>query len=392
MEIRLSRRATIPDPLRVARYQKVPELGPKILFFSGGSALKEISQKIIEYTHNSMHIITSFDSGGSSAEIRRAFGMISVGDVRNRLMALADQSVKGNPHIYRLFAYRFPTNQDQSDLLKLLSDIIYERNELILEVPNPMRKIICNHLKYFARNMGKEFNLNGASVGNMVLAGGHFIQHHDLDPVIYMFSRLVEVRGEVRPIVSEDLHLAAELENGEVLIGQHNLTGKEKNPIQSPVKRLSLSSDPDKLEPVSVAINDKIKSMISNAELIVFPMGSFYSSVVCNILPTGVGSAVANNPCPKVFFLNMGKDPEQEGMTPVKAVDTLLRYLRQDAGQVPSEDLLTYVIIDSKAMDIDPDTIKSIERLGPKVVDLPLQNGEKKYQSDKFCEVLMSLV
>ena len=80
----------IPDLVKIERYRKVPELGPKILFFSGGSALKDLSTKLINYTHNSIHIITSFDSGGSSAKLRDTFHMPSVGDLRNRLMALAD--------------------------------------------------------------------------------------------------------------------------------------------------------------------------------------------------------------------------------------------------------------------------------------------------------------
>jgi 2-phospho-L-lactate transferase/gluconeogenesis factor (CofD/UPF0052 family) len=62
-------------------------------------------------------MITPFDSGGSSAEIRKAFKMLAVGDLRNRLMALADQSVKGNPEIFLLFSYRFDANATQAELL-----------------------------------------------------------------------------------------------------------------------------------------------------------------------------------------------------------------------------------------------------------------------------------
>jgi len=30
--------------------------------------------------------------------------MLSIGDLRNRLMTLADQTIKGNPNIYELFS------------------------------------------------------------------------------------------------------------------------------------------------------------------------------------------------------------------------------------------------------------------------------------------------
>ena len=39
-QLLLYRSVTVPDRIKVARYEKVPELGPRILFFSGGTALK----------------------------------------------------------------------------------------------------------------------------------------------------------------------------------------------------------------------------------------------------------------------------------------------------------------------------------------------------------------
>ncbi|MEG6550492.1 2-phospho-L-lactate transferase CofD family protein, partial [Desulfocurvibacter africanus] len=91
MRILVSRTTTLPDPIKLARFLRAPELGPKVLFFTGGTALKALSRRIIDYTHNSIHLITPFDSGGSSAKLRAAFDMPAVGDLRNRLMALADR-------------------------------------------------------------------------------------------------------------------------------------------------------------------------------------------------------------------------------------------------------------------------------------------------------------
>ncbi|MFW6178435.1 MAG: 2-phospho-L-lactate transferase CofD family protein, partial [Desulfohalobiaceae bacterium] len=101
----------LPNKVQIERCRAAPHLGPKILFFSGGNALKGLSQALIRYTHNSVHIITPFDSGGSSAELRKAFNMPAVGDIRNRLMALADQSITGNPATYSLFSYRLPRQE-----------------------------------------------------------------------------------------------------------------------------------------------------------------------------------------------------------------------------------------------------------------------------------------
>ena len=79
-KIRVCRTASIPDPLRISRYQKIPELGPRILFFSGGTALTGLSRELKKFTHNSIHFVSPFDSGGSSAKLRHAFDMPAIGD------------------------------------------------------------------------------------------------------------------------------------------------------------------------------------------------------------------------------------------------------------------------------------------------------------------------
>ncbi len=70
-----------------AEYESNPDAGPKLLFFSGGTALNGLSQVLKRYTHNSIHLVTPFDSGGSSAVLREAFDMPAVGDLRSRMMA-----------------------------------------------------------------------------------------------------------------------------------------------------------------------------------------------------------------------------------------------------------------------------------------------------------------
>ena len=67
--VTITRELRIPDNIRIQRSLRIPEFGPKILFFSGGTAIRDLSACLINYTHNSIHLITPFDSGGSSAKI-----------------------------------------------------------------------------------------------------------------------------------------------------------------------------------------------------------------------------------------------------------------------------------------------------------------------------------
>ncbi len=384
--VRLTRTLQLPDEVRAARCQRAPDLGPRLLFFSGGTALRDLSRTLKHYTHNSVHVITPFDSGGSSARLRDAFGMPSVGDLRNRLLALADDSLHGNHAVQHLLAYRLPEGEAAR---RELDDLLRDRHALVEPLPAPMRRIVRTHLRVFAERMPAGFDLGGASVGNLVLAGGTLHHDGDLDSVLYLFSKLVEARGLVLPVVEESLHLLAHLENGRVVFGQHAITGKEVPPLESPVTDLQLCRDLARaarefagaaVQPVEVAAPERLLRLLAGADLICFPMGSFYTSVVANLLPQGVGKAVRNAPSPKVYIPNTGHDPEQLGHTVASCVDRLLSTLRRDAGDdATAAELLDLVLVDSTNGDY-PGGLESeaLCSLGVTLVDLPLVTPESR--------------
>ncbi|MGD2109168.1 MAG: GAK system CofD-like protein [Phycisphaerae bacterium] len=394
IEVCLKRSVRIPDKLRLARYRKTPEYGPRVLFFSGGTAMNGTSRELTEYTHNSIHLITPFDSGGSSARLRDAFGVLGVGDFRSRLLALADQSVKGQGEIFGLLSSRLPKDGSSDQLRKQLLDMVDGEDPRVSAIMDPMRKIIRNHLRYFYEEMPEDFDLRGASVGNLALVGGYLNNARDIEPAIFLLSQLVEVRGVVRPIVDDSLHLTAELVDGTRLVGQHRMTGKEVPPIQSPIRRVYLVhrlSDP---RPAEVSIDEKVRRLIAKADLICFPMGSFFSSIVANLLPRGVGDAVGDNGCPKTYISNLGTDPEAYGMSLADRVEVLLKYLRAGASrEMRTDELLNVVLIDNGDGGVKVDEIRAVRDLGIDVVDCPLVTERSAPYIDpaELLPVLMSL-
>jgi CofD-related protein of GAK system len=392
----LTQSRRVPDPIRLARYSRAPEIGPTILFFSGGSALRKTSRVLTEYTHNSIHLITPFDSGGSSAKLRDAFPMISVGDLRNRLMALADTRLLGHPEVYRLFDTRLPTDAPPDELRVRLAAMVEGADPLVAAVPTPLRTLIRNHLGYFVDHMPASFDLRGASVGNLILAGGYLNNNSDIDAVIFLFSKLVAVRGIVRPVVDSNLHLSAELADGTVVVGQHHITSREV-PLTAPIRELRLTSTIDAPEQLAhVTIDERTAELIGEAELICFPVGSFWTSVMACLLPRGVGRAVARAECPKVYVPNCGMDPEELGLPPHDQVKVLLEQLRRDAGEdTPTQSLLHLVLVDSQrgeyAGGLD---MAAIDALGVEVVDTPLVSEESAplIEPRRLVELLLSLV
>jgi CofD-related protein of GAK system len=394
--VTISHTVSLPDQVKIARYLKAPELGPKVLFFSGGTALRDLSRELVNYTHNSVHLLTPFDSGGSSAKLRQTFSMLAVGDLRYRLMALADRSLQGNHQIYALFAHRLPKDLAQEELKTILDGMIKGRDPLVTAVPDPMRKIIRSHLKFFRKAMkDTDFDLRGASIGNLILAGGFFNYNRQIDPVIYMFTMLVKARGTVRPIINKDLTLVTELADGTLLAGQHLLTGKETGPIEQPVKRVFLCAGQDDVRPVEVDLRRKVKELIRSAELICYPIGSFYSSLVANLLPKGVGDAIAKAQCPKVFVPNPVGDPEQFGLSLGQSVLRLLEYLHASCGKPrPTESLLNFVLLDKGMNYQAPLGIEQIESLGIKVIEAELTNPDNApfFNERSLIEHILSFV
>lgn len=392
--INVCRSATIPDPLRISRYQKIPELGPRILFFSGGSALTGLTRELKKFTHNSIHFVSPYDSGGSSAKLRRAFDMPAIGDLRSRLMALADETVLGHPEIYQLFSYRLPYDERQSALKKRLSDMMNGRDVLITEIANPMRKLICNHLGYFYQAMPDDFDLRGASIGNLIIAGGYLNNHEELESIVFLFSKLVNVLGTVRTITNDDYHLAATLANGETILGQHLITGKEVSPIRSAIERLYLIKSLENDNRIETRIRKRNRRLFEQADLICYPPGSFYTSLIANLLPAGVGRSIANNGCPKVFIPNLGTDPEQLGMKLKDLLETLIRYVHRDTPSSQPKDLLNYLLVDSKNGHY-PGGIPSdlLNELGIQLIDTSLidKQNKQRYDHQKLVGALLSL-
>ncbi|ABK44936.1 protein of unknown function UPF0052 and CofD [Magnetococcus marinus MC-1] len=390
----VSRAATIPDQRRINRYRRTPELGPQVLFFSGGSALHGLSQQIRLYTHNSVHLVTPFDSGGSSAKLRQAFAMPAIGDLRHRMMALADDSEIGHRAIYTLFSHRLPNDASPAALADELKALCRGRHPLIAQVENPMRRLIRIQLAFFQEAMPPHFDLRRASIGNLILAGGYLNNKEHLDPIVFLFSKLVGVRGTVRTVVNDHLHLCVGLEDGTQLVGQHRMSGKELAPLTSPIQTLCLSQHPDHLVPAQAVLQKGNRRMIQEADLICYPPGSFYSSLLANLLPVGVAQAIANNRCPKVFVPSLGEDPELLGRGVDKQVKILLNTLfagLKNEGKV--EHLLQYVLLDRDRKWGGDKLHKRIRKAGVQVIETPLTHPSRPhcYDPTLLAQALLSL-
>lgn len=386
----------IPDKRKIQRYLKSPELGPSLLFFSGGSALDNTSRCLKQYTHNSIHLITPFDSGGSSAKLRKAFNMPAVGDVRARLMALADDTALGHPEIFTLFKYRLPTDQSQEELKSTVKMMQSGKHRMVKSTLEPMRSLICDYLQSFLKAAPDDFDYRGASIGNLILTGGYLNHDRSLDPITFLFSKLVNVRGIVRTITDEDFELKATLSDGGCVVGQHNITAKETEPLNKKIVKLTLAEHQDTPESqASSRIRKQNKRLIKEADLLVFPPGSFYSSLVANLLPKGVGKSALTSAAPRVFIPNLGNDPELFDTDLREQIDALNKAICDDAGRDADHVMSIDIVLTDSALHqgITPAILDYIEVRGIQLLDIDLRNARstEHYDEQKLIEALLSL-
>ncbi len=356
--------------------------------------MRETSSVLKRYTHNSIHLITPFDSGGSSAVLREAFGMLGVGDLRNRLMALADDSARGNPHVSALFSHRFSSDADESALRRELESMVVGVHPLVEAIAEPLRSLVLTHLASFDEHMSVSFSLRDACIGNLVLAGGYLAHERDIDATLYLFSNMVSVRGTVRPTAMDDVHLVAKHEGGARTVGQH-LIGKPTSLGRGRIDDLELASTLDDACSVQIDADPTSLELIEGADLICFPMGSFFGSVLANLLPRGVGRAVLASGSPKVYIPNVGDDPEMHGHSISDCLAKITALVARDASrEVAPHEVLDFVLVDSAhasyATELD---LEQLIALGVQVIDTDLASSTADtLDPTKLVSCLLSLV
>ncbi|SBT16960.1 Gluconeogenesis factor [Marinomonas gallaica] len=386
----VSRRLVVPDSVRVHRYQSLPELAPSILFFSGGSALNKISRQLKRYTHHSIHMVTPFDSGGSSAKLRQAFDMPAVGDLRSRIMALADETVLGQPDVFDLFSYRLAHDMSDEQLWQEFSQLTDGSHVLMQPIVAPMKSLIKAQLARLQAHLPEDFDLRGASVGNLIISGGYLGNQQLLDPIIFLFSRLVKTLGEVTTIVDETHHLGVRLTSGECILGQHLITGKECRPLSSPIEEIWLNHGLTENHPISAQVPEDRRQNIEQADIICYPPGSFFTSVVANLLVSGVSEAIVANPNPKLYLPNLGEDPEQKGWSIMARIEYLLRLMLGSPELNRQTPVLNWILLDSNYDYGEVDELQ-LQLWGVTVVKADLiRNKPDRYDEQQVVEALLS--
>ncbi|WP_235657073.1 gluconeogenesis factor YvcK family protein, partial [Fischerella thermalis] len=236
--------------------------GPKIVVIGGGTGLSTLLRGLKRYSANITAIVTVADDGGSSGRLRREFGVLPPGDIRNCLAALADEEKL----LTELFQYRFQVGD----------------------------------------------GLTGHSFGNLFLTAMSEITG-DLERAVAASSKVLAIRGQVLPATLSDVRLWAELADGRRIEGESKITAAGGNIV----KIGCLPVNPPALPAAIKAIQE--------ADYIIMGPGSLYTSVIPNLLVPEIADAIAASAAPCIYVCNIMTQPgETQGFSVadhIRAID-----------------------------------------------------------------------
>lgn len=335
-------RAVLPDPSSKVSdiiFQNIRlDKGPKIVVIGGGTGLSNLLRGLKAHTSNLSAIVTVADDGGSSGRLRKDFQMIAPGDLRNCLVALAEQEgVMEN-----LFRYRFEGNNE----------------------------------------------LSGHSFGNLFITALAQVYDGEIEEALEAASKLLRVRGRVIPSSTELIKLSAEMMDGSIVDGESNIPHSGK-----PIRRVF--STPTNPKPEGAALQ-----AIDEADVIILGPGSLYTSIIPNLLTDKIADHVRASKANKIYIANVMTQPgETSGYSLADHVQAIIDHsgvgiidtVLANDGPLPIQMVEQYSAVGSEPVAIDS---KRLREMGIRTVRANLISRDKPaiHDPERLGKVLMDIV
>jgi uncharacterized cofD-like protein len=211
-------------------------------------------------------VVTVTDDGGSSGRLRQDFNMLPPGDLRNCMVALSEEEAL----LSQLFTHRFKTGN----------------------------------------------GLKGHNFGNLFVAALTEITG-DFAQAVQLASKILATRGRIYPATTANATLVAHMDDGSEVRGETKITASKRRIVE-------LTLDPPNPAPLPETME-----AIRRADLITVGPGSLYTSLITNLLVSGVSAALAGSHGLRVFVCNlMTQANESLGLTASEHIERIYDHTR----------------------------------------------------------------
>lgn len=311
---------------------------PKVVVIGGGTGMPVVLRGMKNLPIDLIAIVAVSDDGGSTGKLRDELDIPAPGDIRNVIAALSD----AEPILIELFQHRF-------------------------EVGN---------------------GLNGHSLGNLLLAAMTAVTG-DFYNGVKEISRVLNVRGTIYPISTDNLSLHAKMEDGTIVSGESNIPKSNKK-----IDHVFLSPAPAK--PFIHAVE-----AISDADLIVISPGSLYTSIIPNLIVPSVQDALESTDAQIVYICNlMTQAGETTGYTASDHVEAINHHIGDGIIQsiIVHNEPIKEAIREKYAEENAEPVVYDIERLltlGVEIIEGDIvdeQSSTVRHDTDKIAKLLYSLL
>lgn len=272
---------------------------PKVVVIGGGSGLSVVLKGLKHFPIDITAIVSVSDSGGSSGILKKEFNIPAPGDLRNVMISLSNVE----PLIEEVFQYRFDRNS----------------------------------------------SIGAHPLGNLLITAMTEITG-DVQKAIKKLRKLFNIKGEILPATLEKIELVAEKESGSFIFGESDIPV-----LGERIKRVFYDGDVN-------SPNENIEA-IKKADLIVFSIGSLYTSIIPNLLLKNMQEALKNSKAQKIYICNaMGQMGETENYSVADHIDSINRHV--------GFDMIDKVIVNS--VKIEKEILNRYRKEGSTLVKLDL--------------------
>ena len=240
----------------------------KVVIFGGGTGMSQIIKGLKLFPLDITAVVSVSDSGRSTGALRKIYDIPALGDISKVLITMG--------------------NLDE-EVVKLLNYRIKESNH------------------------ENEYN---HSLKNLILAALVDI-YGSVDKALAKFCDLFSIEGKVLPITEENVNLIAKTTQGEIIVGEDEITEAKKT-----IKSIWYDK--------KFKVNPKVIRAICSADLIIFSPGSLFTSILPHLMIPEVAKSISESNTKKMYIANLMTQPGETTKMPVSShVKTLNKYLKK---------------------------------------------------------------